>query len=73
MKKIFLIVAIYCVYTPLIAQNNSQTGVVLPTDFHITRPISEIFAENPVDENKNYGEIESEDRKERKAQKFHSR
>ena len=70
MKKLFLIVVVFCAFTNIYAQNNSQTGVVLPSEFHITRPISEIFAENPVDDNKFYGEIESEDRKERVAQKF---
>jgi PKD repeat protein len=45
--------------------------VVIPcTEFHITKPLSELVKENPVDENKVYEEEESEDREHRKPQKF---
>jgi GEVED domain/Secretion system C-terminal sorting domain len=69
MKKILLsIFAIGCML-PSIAQNNT-TGVVVASEFHVTRPLRDIFAENPVDETKLYTEKESKDREKRVAAKF---
>ncbi len=53
-------------------QNASEpaSGVILASEFHVTRPIRDIFAEQPVDENKVYTKKESEDRKYRRAQQF---
>src|SRR5436853_300956 len=51
--------------------SNQTTGVIVASEFHVTRPIREIFAENPVDESKIYKDEESEDRdNNRKPQKF---
>ena len=75
MKKINLIICFLAVSYALIAQNNidnNKTGVIVASDFRITRPIRDIFTENPVDESK-FGKAEkkeSEDRKHRIPQKF---
>jgi hypothetical protein len=54
----------------MFAQTEQQeSGVIVASGFHITRPLSEIFAENPVEEPV-YSEKESEDRKNREATKF---
>ena len=71
MKKNILAILLLLSSTLLFAQDkNSKTTLIRASEFHITKPIRDIFAENPVDENKFYGEKESEDRKERKPQKF---
>ena len=44
--------------------------VIYPTEFHLTKPLSEIVKEHPVDPNFNYGERESEDRNHRPPQTF---
>lgn len=46
-----------------------ETGFVTATEFHITRPLLEIFTENPLDETK-IKRHEAEDRKSRKATDF---
>ncbi|WP_395045244.1 GEVED domain-containing protein [Flavobacterium sp.] len=69
MKKTLFIIFVILASFKLLAQDK-KTGVVAASDYAVTRPIREIFAENPVDESKLYGEKESEDRKNRKAQKF---
>jgi PKD repeat protein len=80
MKKITLILS--CVFslssllaqkTPLMNEIVSGNTVVIPcSEFHITRPLSEIAAENPVDENAPHPKAwkESPDRKKRKAHDF---
>ena len=73
MKKIKLIILFLFTLSGLLAKSgrdDNKTGVIISSEFHITRPIREIFAENPVDENKKYKNKESEDRKNRKPQKF---
>lgn len=40
----------------------NETGVVVPTSFHITKPLREIAAENPVDEDKVYPPKASKDK-----------
>ncbi|GDX51123.1 hypothetical protein LBMAG27_01700 [Bacteroidota bacterium] len=69
MKKIFLSILMLASFSQLFAQNNT-TGVITASEFHVTRPLREIFAENPVDENKIYSETESRDRDNRVAAKF---
>ncbi len=72
MKKITLIFSCIIAANSLFAQKNknSEKTVLIPcSEFHETRPLSEIFANNPVD----YSILkkgESEDRDNRKAQKF---
>ncbi len=70
MKQVFLAFLICCSFGSASAQQNNETGVILPTGFSITRPLRDIFAENPVDENKVYDQHESEDRMNRDPQKF---
>jgi hypothetical protein len=69
MKKTLLFIFALVASFQMHAQNK-KTGVVAASEYAVNRPIREIFAENPVDETKFYGEKESEDRKNRKAQKF---
>ena len=71
MKKIILSLMLFCICMQVSAQEaNNTTGVVIASEFHITKPLSEIFAENPVDENLIYSEKESKDRKHREPAKF---
>ena len=69
MKRILLSVLALCSVGQINAQNNT-TGVITSSEFHITRPLSEIFRENPVDENKVYQEKESSDRQHRVPAEF---
>ncbi|MBK5286500.1 MAG: hypothetical protein JJE25_13965, partial [Bacteroidia bacterium] len=69
MKKILLSILVFSSFNQLVAQNNT-TGVITASEFHVTRPLSEIFSENPVDENKIYLEKESRDRENRVPAKF---
>jgi hypothetical protein len=70
MKKLFTFWLAISTSIGLMAQTGHQeSGVIVASGFHITRPLSEIFAENPVDE-AIYIKKESEDRKHRKATKF---
>ena len=69
MKKIFFSVMALCAVSQINAQNNTD-GVITASEFHVTRPLREIVAENPVDENKVYDENESNDRENRAAQQF---
>lgn len=69
MKRILVSVLAICSFGQLFAQNNT-TGVITSSEFHITRPLSEIFKENPVDENKVYQEKESSDRQHRVPAEF---
>lgn len=59
----------FAAFVQLQAQDN-KSGVIVASEFHVTRPIREIFAEKPVNENKLYEKKESGDRKHRKAQEF---
>ncbi len=49
---------------------DSTQGVILASEFHITRPLSEIFAENPVDESVQIPKAEMPDKKHRQPQHF---
>ena len=69
MKRILVSVLALCSFGQLFAQDNT-TGVITSSEFHITRPLSEIAAENPVDEDKVYIEKESSDRQHRVAAEF---
>ncbi len=76
MRRIFLFASLCLVSNLFFAQqvaDNSIQGVIVASQFGITRPLSEIFAENPVDESK-MGKpkklYESKDRLNRKAQTF---
>lgn len=70
MKKLFSVLLTTILSCALFAQTEHQeSGVVVSSGFHITRPLSEIFAENPVDESK-IVKKESSDRKHREATKF---
>ncbi len=71
MKKVFFLFVLCCSLGSVSAQqSDNETGVIVASGFHITRPLSEIFAENPVDENRIYEKEESEDRMNREPQKF---
>ena len=69
MKKIYLLLVLFCVFAQVSAQNNTS-GAVIASEFHVTKPLREIFAANPVDENKVYPEKESRDREHRIPAKF---
>ncbi|MFZ5552119.1 MAG: T9SS type A sorting domain-containing protein [Bacteroidota bacterium] len=82
MKRNLLLLLLLLSATPLFSQNNNtnteESGVIYCTDFRVTRPVRDIVAENPVDENaikeevqkKNAKKLESPDRKNRKPQTF---
>lgn len=70
MKKILLSILSLCNIVQSYGQENNTTGVIVASQFGVTRPLREIFAENPVDENKVYQEKESKDRLHREAAKF---
>ena len=59
MKKILVTILSFCALVQSYAQENNTTGVIFASQFGVTRPLSEIFRENPVDENKVYSEKES--------------
>ena len=67
MKKILSVLLLCCAFGIASAQENN---VIIASGFSITRPLRDIFAENPVDENKVYDKHESEDRMNRDPQKF---
>jgi PKD repeat protein len=79
MKKITLILSGVCMFSALSAQKLPMNQVVSSgsvaiqcSDFHITRPLSELAAENPVDDNAPHPKAwkESPDRKKRKPHNF---
>ena len=72
MKRILLLISLLCATQLLFSQTDMdpKNGYVVATQFGVTRPLSEIFKENPVDENKPYREKVSGDRKLRPAQQF---
>lgn len=70
MKKLFTLWLALFAGTVMVAQTEHQeSGVIVSSSFHITRPLSEIFTENPVDESKIIKK-ESSDRQHREATKF---
>lgn len=70
MKKLYSVILTLLISGAMIAQlDRQETGVIVASEFHVTRPLSEIFAENPVDEEVMI-QRESEDREHRKAAKF---
>ena len=73
--RILYSLLVFSIFTPIqfaYGQRNSAqtTGVILASEFHVTKPLREIFAEHPVDETTRYQNEESEDREHRKPQKF---
>jgi hypothetical protein len=74
MKKLLLLSFIFqsaVSFAQPAQQQAEETGVIYCTDFHITRPLREIAAENPFDENKvSVKKKESTDRLHRVPQKF---
>ena len=73
MKKLTLIISCLFLIGTVSAQRNKvnqKEGSITCTQFGITAPLSKIFKEHPVDENKIYKNEESEDRENRKPQKF---
>ncbi len=69
MKKLCFLLVLFCVQAVVFAQNNTS-GSVIASEFHVTKPLREIFAANPVDENKVYPDKESRDRENRVPAKF---
>jgi len=74
MKKITLIVAALFVMSNMYAQRkkklDAESGFVTCSEFHITKPLREICAENPIDETKQTKPKESEDRENNIPQQF---
>ncbi len=73
MKKHYLNLFFVFVMSSLFAQSNeifNSGGVIIADEFHVTRPLTEIAREFPVDDDKIYVKKESGDRKHRKAQEF---
>jgi hypothetical protein len=71
MKKVGLLVCLFLVFTRMSAQDlSTETGVIVASEFHVTKPLTEIFATSPVDESKDFGGKESGDRKHREVPKF---
>ena len=70
MKKVLLTILTIFTLIQVYGQENNTTGVVIATQFGVTRPLRDIFRENPVDENKVYTEKESKDRQHRVAAEF---
>jgi len=70
-KKICLLIYLLCLsFVGFSQSGKNKQGVIIATEFHITRPLSEIFAEHPVDESIEHKEGESEDREHRTPQRF---
>lgn len=70
MKNLYsFVLALLCAGAMFAQSEHQESGVIVATGFHITKPLSEIFAENPVDESK-FVKKESSDRKHREATKF---
>ncbi len=71
MKKLFVTLLVFCAFTGLYAQDDQTSEAIVASEFHVTRPLSEIFAENPVDESNLYEEgTESSDRQHRVPTQF---
>jgi hypothetical protein len=72
MKQHFLLLFLMLGSWSLSAQTNiaSRTEVIPCSDFHITRPLREIFAENPVIEDEPRKKAESPDRKNNRKSHF---
>ncbi len=74
MRKNTLIIAGIIATNLLFAQRTSKleekTSFVTCSEFHVTKPLSEIFANNPLEGNNTYRKQESEDRENNRPQKF---
>jgi hypothetical protein len=71
MKNLSLLLLLQFIGMQLFAQETFTTGgSIMASEFHVTKPLREIFAENPVDENMVYSKKESTDRQHREAAKF---
>ena len=73
MKKATLIICALIATNFVVAQrvrNSYKSGYATCSEFHITKPLRELCAENPLDMTKVFPNKEGEDRKGRSAQKF---
>ncbi len=74
MKNKYLIILFFVLTTSLNSygqrKSDNKTVVIKCEAFNITRPLRELAAEYPVDENRIYEKEESEDRENRRPQKF---
>lgn len=62
MKKMHLALFFSALCSFSFGQQQEESNVIVPSSFHVTKPLREIAAENPVDENKVYPPKESKDR-----------
>ena len=70
MNKLFAFLISISFSISLIANTNNTTGIITASEFHVTKPLSELVKEFPVDESKLYPEKESNDRQHRVAAEF---
>lgn len=73
MKKTTFIVLSAFAFTGLFAQStkdDAKVEVIIPTSFHISKPVSELFEVNPADDEEIENRVESLDRLHRIPQKF---
>src|ERR1043165_8904978 len=71
MKQLITFLSVLAIACNSFAQNTgNESGVINCSEFHVTRPVREIFAEHPVNEKKPPKKHESEDREHREPQKF---
>jgi GEVED domain/Secretion system C-terminal sorting domain len=78
MKKVCSFIMAVCAFVSLSAQQTgdlpqqvfSDGGAIVASEFHVTLPLSEIFKNNPVDENFLYEKTESKDKQHREAANF---
>ncbi len=73
MKKNYLFLLLILLMTNVFGQyanDDNTTGVIKASEFGISRPLTEIAREFPVDDNKIYIKGESKDRGHRRAQEF---
>ncbi|MBL7773730.1 MAG: hypothetical protein JNM95_12775, partial [Chitinophagaceae bacterium] len=65
-----LLLLLFVSVTAVAQDNNSEVTVIKATQFNVTRPLSEIFAENPVPDNFSIPKAEIPDKKKRTPQSF---
>ena len=51
MKKYLLSLLFIGLSVAVFAQKNASTGVILPSEFHLTKPLREIFKDYPLEGN----------------------
>lgn len=70
MNRVLLLLSVFTLVVGISAiKTNAQNNVIYCSEFHVTRPLSEIVKDHPVDYSK-LPPKESGDREHRKAQKF---